>query len=68
MGKNKTGWFITAEIHEDHYLWVNHFIALHPVYGVVKGDFEQGVYASCEATLTQFLLDHSYECWDYWDI
>jgi hypothetical protein len=68
VGNNKSGWTITGQIHEDYYEWVNYFEAAHPVYGTVKGDFEKEVYASSEASLLQFLIDHPFECWDYYDI
>lgn len=68
VGQNSSGWFVRADIQEDWYKWVNYFEAFHPDYGLVFGDFEQGVFASCERTLEQFIADHPYEDWDYWDI
>ena len=68
VGENSSGWFVIAAIQEDYYKWVNYFEAFHPDYGLVFGDFEQGVFASCEKTLEQFITDHPYEDWDYWDI
>lgn len=68
VGENKSGWLIRADVHEDYYKWVNYFEAFHMDYGVVYGDFEEGVYASTEEALEQFFKDHPFEDWDYWDI
>ena len=63
------GWTITAEIHEDYYVWVNDFEAVHPQLGKVwGGDFEHEVYADSEAAYQNFWTNHGPEAWDYADI
>lgn len=68
VGNNKSGWQIRGKVHEDYFEWVNYFEAFHPDHGIVYGDFEDAVYASDQATLDQFLKDHPFEDWDYWEI
>jgi len=67
IGNNKSGWNIKGEVHEDYYEWVNYFVANHPIYGVIKGDFEGFILASSQA-LKHFLEHHHFEVWDYYDI
>ena len=63
-----TGWTIDAEIHEDYYKWINEFDAYHPEYGRVAGNFESIVRASSKEAYEQFIKDHPYQEWDYYDI
>jgi hypothetical protein len=63
-----TGWTIDGEIHEDYFEWINEFEAFHPKYGRVCGDFETVVKASSKKAYEQFIKDHPYQEWDYWDI
>lgn len=65
---HKSGWTITGEIHEDYVEWVNHFVATHPVYGQVSGDFEEEVHASTREAFRHFYRLHRPELWDYQDI
>lgn len=65
---HKSGWTITGEVVEDYYVWVSEFCALHPVYGLVCGDFEETVYASSEKGFKDFFENHEPESWDYGDI
>jgi len=62
------GWTITGDIHEDYYVWVNAFEAVHPKYGRVWGDFEHEVYADSEEAYNLFVTNYPPEEWDYWDI
>ena len=62
------GWVITGEIHEDYYVWVNDFVAIHPKLGKVWGDFEHEVYATSKAAYDDFYVKHPPEAWDYGDI
>jgi len=62
------GWVITGKIIEDYYVWVNSFVAYHPIYGFVCGDFEDTVYASSEEAFAHFWQHHEPEAWDYEDI
>ena len=41
LGLNESGWLIVGDVIEDYYEWVNKFVAKHPKYGKVKGDFEK---------------------------
>jgi len=65
---HEDGWTITAELHEEYYVWVNAFDANHPIYGHVWGDFEHEVYADTEEGFNNFYLTHCPEQWDYMDI
>ena len=61
-------WTIEGEIHEDYYEWVNDFVATHPIYGKIEGNFETEVTAKSQEALDHFLEHHHYEEWDYYDI
>jgi hypothetical protein len=62
------GWTISGEIHEDYVLWVNDFEATHPVYGMVRGNFEEEVFATSARAFKHFYERHTPEIWDYHDI
>ena len=62
------GWLIAGEVIEDYCLWVNEFVAAHPQYGRVWGNFEKVVYADTEEGFRNFYDKHTPEAWDYWDI
>jgi hypothetical protein len=64
----ESGWTIEGEIHEDYYEWVNDFVATHPVYGKIEGNFEKEVTAECEIAHDHFVKHHPYNEWDYYDI
>lgn len=66
--KHKDGWTISGVISEDYFYWVNDFVATHPDFGRVWGNFESEVFASTEAAFQDFFEGHSPEAWDYWDI
>lgn len=69
VGYSETsGWTIVAEIHEDHFTWINYFEATHPKYGYVKGDFEGMVEAASESAIDHFLEHYTIHNWDYSDI
>lgn len=68
IGKNKSGWTISGDIKEDYYTWVNEFVAEHPVYGKIRGDFEKTVYAESEEAFNHFYENHKPSDWDYQDI
>lgn len=63
-----TGWTIKGEVCEDYYKWINHFEAEHPIHGWVEGNFETIVSASSEDAYYQFIKDHPYHEWDYYDL
>ena len=63
-----SGWTITGEIYEDYYKWVNDFVATHPQFGTVRGNFEVDVDATSEAAFVHFWKHHEPMAWDYWDI
>lgn len=65
---HNSGWTIEGLIHEDYYIWVNEFKALHPKYGKVYGDFESIVYANSEEGFKHFYEHHTPEAWNYEDI
>ncbi len=65
---HKSGWVIKGKIHEDYYEWVNEFEAHHPIYGIVKGDFEKKVFADSEEGFQHFWKHHQPMKWDYYDI
>ena len=68
LGANDSGWFIEGKIHEDWYEWVNYFEATHPIYGWVKGDYEDCLTGSSKKALEHFMKHHPAHEWDYWDI
>lgn len=68
MKTHNDGWTIIGEIHEDYYEWVNEFIAIHPKYGKVWGDFEDKVFADNIDGLNNFYTTHTPDDWDYGDI
>ena len=41
LGQTVEGWTINGEISEDYFEWCENFIAVHPVYGTVRG-FREG--------------------------
>lgn len=63
-----SGWTIKGEIHEDYFIWVNKFEAIHPKFGRVFGDFENEVTADSEEAFADFWKNHKPEAWDYQDI
>jgi hypothetical protein len=68
LGQHDDGWTVEGEVHEDYYEWVNEFVATHPTYGRVEGDFEVEVVAESQEALDHFLKHHHYDEWDYYDI
>lgn len=68
FGKNKSGWEIKGEIHQDYYEWINDFTATHPKYGKVWGNFESEVKATSKAAFDHFYKHHAPTAWDYGDI
>jgi len=68
IGKHEDGWTIYGEVHEDYYEWVNDFVATHPEYGYVFGDFESEVYATTSEAFNDFYKNHKPYAWDYMDI
>lgn len=65
---HESGWTITGEVIEDYYHWVNDFEATHPIYGTVKGNFEEFIEVDCEEGFKHFMEHHEPEIWDYYDI
>ena len=65
---HESGWKISAVIHEDWFHWVNKFEAYHPIFGIVRGDFEDNITATSRKGLEHFLFNHPYQEWDYADI
>lgn len=64
----KSGWTIEGHVWVDYYGWINDFVATHPVYGRIEGDFEVSVTAESQEALDHFLEHHPYLEWDYYDI
>lgn len=61
-------WTISATLNDgDGFSWINEFVATHPVYGYVKGDFDILVIASSEIGFSHFIENHPYDEWDYQD-
>jgi hypothetical protein len=65
---NKSGWKISAEISADYYTWVEYFEAVHKKYGIVRGDFNDFVYASSKEAYDDFIKNHPYEIFCIGDI
>ena len=68
IGDNDSGWEIKGEIKDDWVEWVNLFVASHPDFGWVWGDFEDKVYADSEEGFAHFYEHHPPDSWDYYDI
>ena len=62
------GWTIEGSIFEDYVYWVNDFVATHPIYGTVRGNFEEEVFATSKKGFKHFYANHAPEIWDYMDI
>lgn len=65
---HKDGWIISGAIYEDYFYWVNDFVAFHPTFGRVAGNFEDKVEADSEEAYQDFFEKHTPESWDYHDI
>lgn len=63
-----SGWTISAILHEDWFIWINEFSAIHPTLGYVHGDFENDVIASSDEAFDHFYANHTPDSWDYGDI
>jgi hypothetical protein len=61
-------WMIKGIIYEDAYYWVEDFVAYHPKYKFVFGNFEEDVYASSEEAYKDFISKHTPHTWDGGDI
>lgn len=53
-----SGWTITAKLNEDYFFWVGGFVAWHPVFGQVAGNFETRVFADSQAGFEDFVRNH----------
>jgi hypothetical protein len=62
------GWTITGIVSEDYFEWVSDFVASHPEYGKVWGNFESKVFADSEEGYNDFYKRHTPDAWDYGDI
>jgi hypothetical protein len=65
---NESGWTITATLTEDYFYWINDFKATHKDFGVVEGDFEEGINATSKEAFAHFYKHHTPKSWDYGDI
>jgi len=63
-----SGWTITGELHENRFVWVSEFYAIHDQYGRIEGDFENEVTAESEEAFSHFLKHHKPIAWNYGDI
>lgn len=63
---NESGWKIKGEIVED--AWVDNFEAIHPVYGILRGDFERCIEAQSKEAFDHFWEHHEPDSWYYGDI
>jgi hypothetical protein len=68
LTEQSSGWKITGYIMTDYYAWINDFEANHPVYGWVKGDYEDVIHAKSKKAYEHFVKNHPPEEWDYKDI
>lgn len=64
--KHNDGWVIEGFIDGDfEKFWVNEFMATHPQYLRVFGDFEHEVICDSEEGFNYFMKNHAPESWDY---
>jgi len=68
LGLRESGWVIVGEVHEDYYEWVNFFVAIHPDFGWVYGDYEHELHGMSKKALDHFMTNHPASEWDYYDI
>lgn len=68
LGTHNSGWTIEGEIVSDYFEWVNQFVATHPVYGRIEGDYEHQIYAPSKPAWEHFHQNHPPFHWDYRDI
>lgn len=66
--RHDDGWMVKGIIYEDAYYWVTGFVAYHPQFRFVFGDFNDAVYASSEEAYKDFVAHHSPSTWDMGDI
>ncbi len=64
----ESGWTVEGKVMEDYYEWINDFVATHPTYGRIEGNFQVKVSADSLEALNHFLEHHPYLEWDYYDI
>jgi hypothetical protein len=62
---NDNGWTINAKIHNNFYKPINFFIAIHPTYGEVWGDFEKTIYASTPLAYQKLVESDLIAHWDF---
>lgn len=65
---HESGWTISGCLHEDYFIWVEEFVAIHPTFGIVSGDFMDEVYSSSEEAFAHFYKHHEPNAWDFADI
>lgn len=68
LGTNDSGWTIEGTVCEDYYEWVNYFTATHPIYGELKGDYEDEIVGETKEAVDHFVANHGPNEWDYYDI
>ena len=67
--KHPDGWKIEGFVYGDgERFWVNEFMATHPDYLRVFGDFEYEIVCDSEEGFNNFMKNHSPEEWDYEEI
>lgn len=65
---HENGWTVSGVVKYDYYRWVNDFVAKHPVYGTVRGNFESVVYATSKKAYKMFTEAFDVVEWDYQSI
>lgn len=62
------GWKISGVVKHDWFVWVNDFVAEHPEYGRVSGDFEEEIHADSDVAVRHLLMYHCPISWSYEEI
>lgn len=63
-----SGWTIRAKIHNDWYSWIQNFEAQHPIFGDLKGDFNDKVECTDKNAFFHFIKYHTPIIFDMYDI
>lgn len=68
IATHRSGWTIEGVLKEDWFTWVNEFVATHPRFGKVTGDFMTKIKASSQEAFNHFWKHHEPNDWDPQDI
>jgi hypothetical protein len=56
------------QIVSDYYVWIENFIAVHPIYGTIIADLRNEIIADSKEAYDNFIINHPMKEFDLWDI